>query len=136
MALWVPVTMLLAGALLSAMGAAGCARRDGPQRTYCLVRGTVTLDGEPLADGEIQFATPELGHLDVCFVKDGRFTGEVGPGLRSVKICSFRKGKVDPGSGDATQVNIIPARFSAESKLTAEVTTAGPNDFRFDITSK
>jgi hypothetical protein len=135
-AMIIPVRLLLVGAVLLAASGAGCGRRDGPQRTFYPIRGMVTLDGKPLAQGEIQFVTPELGHLDVCVVKDGRFTGEVGPGMRNVKICSFRKGKVDSGSGEATQINIIAARYSADSTLTAEVTAAGPNEFSFELLSK
>jgi hypothetical protein len=122
--------------LVLAMCGAGCGRRDGPKRVFRPVRGTIVLDGQPLAHGEIQFETPSLGHLDVCAVKDGRFAGEVGPGTRIVRICAFIKGKVDPGSGEPAQVNIVPARYSIDSKLTADVTASGPNEFHFEITSK
>jgi hypothetical protein len=132
----VPVRLLLIGAALLAMGGAGCGRRDGPQRTFHPVRGTVTLDGEPLPFGEIQFVTPSLGHLDACVIKNGRFTGEAGPGKRVVSFCAFKEGAKDPETGAAVRLNVIPPRYSTQSTMEADVTAEGPNEFVFELTSK
>jgi hypothetical protein len=135
-AMIIPVRLLLVGAVLLAASGAGCGRRDGPQRTFYPIRGTVTLDGKPLPYGEIQFVTPSLGHLDVCVIKNGRFTGQAGPGKRTVSFCAFREGAKDPETGAAIRLNVIPPRYSTESNVEADVTAEGPNDFAFDLTSK
>ena len=62
------------------------------------------------------------------------------------KISAFREGKAPAGAvamyGDkAAQMgfareNYVPAKYNTESKLTADVKTGGPNEFKFDLTSK
>src|SRR5262245_5381908 len=57
---------LLSGTLLLATGCGDPAARPVP------VEGTVTLEGQPVADGEVYFKTPGLVP-EVLPVRDGRF---------------------------------------------------------------
>ena len=123
--------------------ASGCGRRDGPARVLVFVSGTVTLDGQPLDQGEVHFISPdgrttEEGYfIDACIVKQGVFKGKTSAGERAVQIWSFKTSDAapDPVTGDKPlPINVIPSRFSENSTLSASVTESGPNRFTFDIT--
>ena len=107
-------------------------------RTYP-VSGTVTLDGEPLADGEIHFITRAEGALDIVPIQGGKFEGQAKAGKRRVEIHSFREGEPMapfPGADpEPTRVDIIPARYASLSELEEEVTKEGPNQFTFELVS-
>jgi hypothetical protein len=107
------------------------------EQTYP-VSGTVTLDGAPLADGEINFITRETAALDVLPIKNGKFEGQAKAGKRRVEIKAFREEEVVPMPGadpQRTRVNYIPPQYNANSKLTAEVTPDGANQFTFEVFS-
>ena len=95
------------------------------------------VDGKPMADGEIYFVLS--GQAPTTFpVKDGAFSGTGNVGKNAVEIRAYKIGTAllgDPNKSP-TKVNIIPARFSDLSKLTADVTEGGANDFKFEINSK
>jgi hypothetical protein len=120
----------------------GCTSSSSPhkEKTYP-VSGTVTFDGEPLADGEINFLGPELGLLDVAHITNGKFEGVAKAGNRRVEIKAFKEKAPEagaptmPGADQPTQVNYIPSCYNTDSKLTAQVTEQGPNQFKFDLTS-
>lgn len=104
------------------------------------VRGEVTLDGEPLADGEIAFVKVSEGIRDMLPIKDGKFQGEVLPGDRKVEIRAYRleKAGVEMYGDDApeTRVNYIPKKYNDQSDFTATITESGPNELQFAITSQ
>ena len=102
-------------------------------------------------------AIPELGSIvgDAEIVAGGSFSVSQAEGLVPGKYrvsVSQMKDVLKKGTGKKTQDSVtgemiedvdktitqesIPARFNAKSELTADVTDAGPNDFRFDVTSK
>jgi hypothetical protein len=124
---------LLAGLLLPAL-ALGC--QNGP--VMCDVSGTVTLDGQPVPDGEIIFqavnndVTPDVGQI-----KGGGFNLRVRVGPKRVLILSSKK---VPGKGlhgeDYILVRAIPPRYNDESILRADVSPQSDNKFTFDLTSK
>ncbi len=116
----------------------GCGQRATVDKAYP-VSGTVTLDGSPMPDGEIRFWAVEKGDFQTVPIKDGKFKGEAKAGKRKVEICAFRMGQDKVMSGlkvEGTRENIIPAKYNTQSKLTAEVKADGPNEFKFEITSK
>jgi hypothetical protein len=101
------------------------------------VSGAVTMDKKPIADGLISFRTIETGDLETMNIKDGQFRGNAKPGNRRVEIYTFRIQKGDFGGMPREfKQNLVPPRYSSESKLTANVTAEGPNQFTFDIESK
>ena len=71
---------------------AGCQRQRTFAPTYA-VRGSVTLDKKPLAEGKIAFISPESGDLQDLSIKDGRYDGQVRAGTRRVEIRAYRPRK-------------------------------------------
>lgn len=108
--------------------------------------GTVTLDGQPLESGCIQFRplAGTKGPTAGADVIDGKFIvptrGASFAGMFRVEITSARlTGRKVPspmGSGMIDErEQFLPARYNSESQLQAEVTAAGPNHFVFALTS-
>ncbi|TWT32773.1 hypothetical protein [Blastopirellula retiformator] len=122
--------------LLSAMVAALGCTPGKPEPTRVDVTGQVLIDGKPLDKGLIHFKTVSAGSIDSLDIVDGKFAGKVEPGSRRVEIAAFRPAAGGTPGMDAGEVNYIPAKYNSSSKLTADVTEAGPNDFKFDVTAK
>jgi hypothetical protein len=117
----------------------GCDKSAASQKR-AKVSGTVNLEGKPLLTGNITFDTKN-GEAPASFnIVDGKFEGMAPVGKNFVSITSFRKTsmkekmKMDgPGYDQPIDENILPARYSTDSKLEKEVTEKGPNDFTFDL---
>ncbi|MBN9118913.1 MAG: hypothetical protein J0I06_07100 [Planctomycetes bacterium] len=125
-----------AGAALFLVLAAliGCGK-SGPKLVP--VSGTVTYDGQPLPEGTVYFKTAQTGAMDTLPVKDGKFEGSAEVGERRVEVTAYRT-KVQDLNGMKGEIkeSLVPARFNANSTLTATVKADGPNTFKFDVTSK
>jgi len=107
------------------------------------VEGTVTLNGKPLAEGDIAFM-PE----DKKFggeggkIKDGRFKFKVRAGKNKVEIRATQEvpGKKAPSAAgpdappEAVRESIIPTKYNDQTTLEADV---GPEkkSFTFDLKS-
>ena len=131
---------LLLGATC-AVALTGCGGHDREP-----VHGTVTIDGQPLAEGQIVF-TPKPGTASPtagAMIKDGSYkvstTNEKFVGAFRVEITASRPdGRTVKGPRGETiegMSNYIPARFNTASELSAEVTASGPNQFNFPLQSK
>ncbi|MEY4178969.1 MAG: hypothetical protein RLY70_2543 [Planctomycetota bacterium] len=105
--------------------------------------GKVTLKGQPLAKGTIEFSTGEGGGpLSGGTIENGQYTipAESGlkPGTYTVRISSIEEAggsaPAAPGPESLTQVGkeVIPAEFNVNSSKTIEVKTSG-NTFDFAI---
>ena len=118
-----------------ACGLAGCAE---PEPSF-EVSGQVTLDGQPLAEGEIYFITAGMPP-EIMPIKDGRFAGKVQAGQRRVEVYAYRQAKLPPTatveSSTSARENFIPERYNSASALKEEVKKPGPNRFQFDLKSK
>jgi len=130
--------------VVSLMLLAGC----GSSSNRAELEGTVTLDGEPLESGNIQFLPmpgtggPSAGGK----ITDGSFMipSENGTfaGLMRVEMTSGRKTgrKIENpyarGHFEDEIVQHLPTRYNRESELTAEVVDSGPNRFEFSLTSR
>ena len=102
------------------------------------VRGTVTFDGRPVADGVISFVpdNPALAS-DAGRIEAGRFHVYAKPGPKRVEIRASRPVQSpDPRDPDGPNLreDFIPPRYNTETELTAEV-TASHNEFRFELHS-
>ena len=105
------------------------------------VHGTVTLDGKPLREGQISFATP--GQVpEIVPIEDGRFAGEVKPGEKRVEIAAYRPVRIPPeipasmrSLMEGGKENYLPKRYHSDSTLTETVRETGDNDFQFTLTS-
>jgi hypothetical protein len=109
-----------------------------PQVAQATVKGTVKLDGKPMEAGKVSFSLP--GEVpDTLDVNNGAFEGKAKIGKARVEVRAYKEGK-ETKMGDtiipASQENYIPAKWNSESKLEADVTKGGPNEFTFDVTSK
>jgi hypothetical protein len=103
------------------------------------VSGTVTLDGKPLADGDVMFANPAGGFPpDVLAVKNGAFKGMAKTGKAKVEIRAYRPATKKPTTAEsvAGPENYLPARFNTASTLTAEITATGLNPATFEVQAK
>ena len=127
--------MSVAAVLL--LGVLGC---GGGSETYD-VSGAVTLDGQPVKEGDIIFEASDgsIGS-DAGKIIDGKYSLEVKPGRKKVVIRSQRKvpGKSIEGAMgenlDETE-EAIPARYNESTELTAEVGSSSDNTFDFPLRS-
>ena len=107
------------------------------------VKGKVTLDGVPLANGKIVFDEGPSIPAAEFNIKDGAYAGQVQVGTKTVRISAFKEPASTPSKGapkgpgyETMQVNILPAKYHSGSKESREVKAGGPNEFDFAVTSK
>jgi hypothetical protein len=121
------------------IGGIGCTTESPQQST---VRGTVTLDGAPLADGLINFVAVDLQSPTVeAKIANGSFEVAVPPGekrveIRAPKVTGKKKVYDTP---DSPTVDIVeerlPARYNAQSELQMTV-VEGPQEKTFELQSR
>jgi hypothetical protein len=109
-----------------------------PAPPLASVKGSIKLDGEPMADGEIAFSVP--GETPKVFpISKGSFSGQANEGKNLVEVFLYKEGpplSTDP-KGPPTKINTLPPKYSgSESTLKAEVAAGNANDFKFEVTSK
>jgi len=135
-------------ALLTATVGCSESRDDLPREA---VSGSVTLDGELLPRGMIQFrpagAGPASGYAvgGGSTIEDGQFSIPRGLGLTpgqykvSINASTDRreartKGRVVQKSGLAKE--LIPSKYNSETELVAEVEKGGASNLKFELRSK
>jgi hypothetical protein len=123
--------------LLGGVVLAGCS--GSASEKMINVKGTVTLDEKPMPEGEIVFRTPGVPPYQIP-IKNGAFEGKSLPGKKVVEIRAFKPAPPPPPMPGAENepgvINYLPERYNDASKLEAEVTLSGPNEFEFKVTSK
>lgn len=101
------------------------------------VSGTVTLDGNPLADGELIFlapdnsATPSTGPI-----VEGKFKFRATYGLKKVQVNATKDTGRKEMDGWPIRESILPERYNTKTELTAEVKKSDKNEFTFTLTTK
>jgi hypothetical protein len=114
------------------------------------VSGTVTLDGQPLANGTIQFSpTTEGGGPTApsgggAKIEDGQFSIPRASGLvaGNYKTSISSAGKRDrtkpavPGKPAGLAKELVPAKYNAKTTLTAEIKKGGSYDLKYDLQSQ
>jgi len=119
----------------------------GSRSDRLAVSGEVTLDGVPLDEGAIRLTSTGTAKLFAsgATIKNGKFhvPQEKGlpPGTYRVEISSpdtraplvVYKGAPGEPALPPTAPERIPPEYNFNSKQTVEVTSAGDNDFKFDI---
>jgi hypothetical protein len=113
---------------------AGCSQEP---KTYP-VSGTVTLNGEPLKEGDVTFqSTDPAVSADAGKVVDGRFEFRARAGEKRVEI---RCSQVVPGRttpmGGPLRLEIIPPQYNDKSELTVNVSPDGRNEYEFKLDGK
>ncbi len=105
---------------------------DAPETAT--VKGTVTLDGKPLPEGNIVFDPIDgKGGSSAGVVKDGEFEFLSQFGSKRVSISDSRDSGIKGENGETVFESTIPEKFNNKSILTAEVKKAGENNFTFDL---
>ena len=117
--------------------ACGCSR--GP--AMGTVEGEVTLDGQPLAKGHLEF-TPVDGQTPTAgaIIENGKFTATIPVTKMGVKIHAPKviKGAYQAYPGAPREddvVEALPARYHEKSDITLDV-KAGRQEVRYDLKSK
>jgi len=140
-----PIIPRLCAALLLVLpaGLTGCSGSAGP--TLAAVKGEVTLDGQPLAQGRILFepAPGNTGPVAGASIINGRYDipadKGVAAGKQIVRINANKKtGKQVPGmSGEPIDelVEAIPPQYNAQSTLEREISPPAA-DLNFELSSK
>ena len=99
--------------------------------------GTVTIDGVPLAEGEIIFLAPDNSTTPSAGpITDGQFRFRATPGAKKVQVNATRDTGRKEADGWPIRESIIPARYNTKTELTADVKPKGSNEFKFELTSK
>ncbi|MDR1478595.1 MAG: hypothetical protein LBJ00_06600 [Planctomycetaceae bacterium] len=127
----------------------GC-NRDA--RRYASVSGTVTINGQPLSRGTIQFVPVADGYDGGGTIVQGKFTASVPFGECKVNISGeFFDDADENGNPRSTKKSVVngveqidepnakftvPPRYVSDSPLLAEVKTSGDNSFSFDVEVK
>lgn len=143
-----PRFIALAGllGLLAAAGLAGCggASDDLPRQA---VSGTVSFDGQPLAQGRIVFqpASDDAKVAAGAIIQDGRYAisrseGPT-PGSYQVSITSSApgaEGPAPPPGAEETKprkaaTELIPSQYNSKTTLTAKVEAGKDNTFPFEL---
>ncbi|QDS89818.1 hypothetical protein EC9_40190 [Rosistilla ulvae] len=130
--------LLIVVSSLAVIGCGGSGGRDLPKLGQ--VTGTVTLDGQPLADAVVSFQSKEAGRVASGGTDtDGNYTIyllndiEGAPvGTNQVMIVTAKPG--DDSIPGSAKPETLPAKYNAETELTADV-QPGDNEFNFDLTS-
>lgn len=125
-------------ALTVGLGLVGCGP-TGPKTVK--VSGKVTFNGEPVADGSIQFAGTGNDAASIA-IKNGEYGPvEVTLGQKKVviegmkKVGTLYRDEKDKSSAYDDVKPFLPAEFNRETKLTADIT--GPkSDLNFDLKGK
>jgi hypothetical protein len=114
----------------------GCKDSSSTAPGLVSVKGTVTLDGKPMAGGEVRFTAPGQS-LRTVEIKDGAFSGQAYPGKNRVDVVWDQDGPPNPmDPSSRIKVNTVAPQFwGPNSKLSADVGTSGATDLKFDVTS-
>jgi hypothetical protein len=132
--------LMVVGTLLGGCGAAD----DGLGRRA--ISGMVTLDGQPLAIGSIQFE-PQAGNTGTIVsgggvIRDGRYEiprdSGLRPGKYKVAISSAGDAQATggfepPGNRTPPPPENVPKKYNVATTLTAEIKPDSPNVFNFDL---
>lgn len=129
--------------LLSFSFLAGCGAPTGDRVPLA---GEVTLDGQPLDRGSIEFHPDGEGTITGGMILDGKFEIPANqgaePGKYIVRIFSSGDsiapepdGPPGPEGQDQISEERIPAKYNKETELRAEIGDEGAESLRFEVTS-
>ena len=107
--------------------AGGCTKKTKGNK----LTGTVTLDGEPLKEGVISFLDKATNEPDSAAISDGKYTANLLPGEKTVKITAQRvsgqspRDPRDPGAGmDDVFEQYIHENYNTKTKLSYKMEDA------------
>ena len=99
------------------------------------VSGTVLMDGQPLAEGEIIFEDPAKATTPAAEkIVNGKYSLKVLPGPKKVKILSSRlTGRPDPVMGMSAREQAIGPEYNEQTKLTADIKAGTQTGVDFEV---
>ncbi|WP_417848442.1 carboxypeptidase-like regulatory domain-containing protein [Thalassoglobus sp.] len=117
----------------------GCGSKNPLNRQS--VSGTVTLNGQPVESGSIEFQPQGAkGTMSGAVIADGKYSIATAqglpPGNYTVRIYSAdetAEREEVPGESNKLAVEKIPAKYNTESTLTKSVEAGKDNVFDFEI---
>jgi len=116
----------------------GCSGRTGPAPTAD-VKGTVTMDGKPLPEGELHFSVTGYPP-SVLKVANGTFKGQAPIGQNRVELFIYVDAPAHPkysAEGASGKMNTSPGKYwGPNTALDAGVSATSVNDLKFDLKSK
>ena len=120
--------------VLSTLVATGCGD-SGPRRYP--VSGTVTLDGQSIAEGRIRFIDPNMKRdADTGKIIDGKFQFKSTAGMRRVEIRVARDTGKKGDTGAPLYEEVVAPEFNTESTLEVEVSATGKNSYELAVNSR
>ena len=122
-----------------AVAVAGCGKSDGKAP----IKGSVTLDGEPLEDGRIELIpTDGKGTTTGADIHEGDFQLRADPGPKTVHITAQKVvGREknypnDPQSPEHDVIEqLIPARYNTRTELKCDIKAGKNDDLSFALES-
>jgi len=125
-------TALLAGCLLGCGGGGGT-----PKPAMSRVTGTVTLDGQPLADGVLVADPADKSGLPAqAAIVNGAFSFEATPGRKTVRVSRTEVSPEKDQYGEPISREVLPARYNALSELAEVVPDGAEAVWKLELTSK
>jgi hypothetical protein len=125
--------------VIAMVAMAGCAKRHA-EPVKAAVTGRVTLDGAPLATGEVFFISKKGESADRLAIKDGSFAGRVTVGPQAVQITSLKVvGKAPRMPGEVPVdvfENTLPAKYGPGSALVAEIKPGSNEPLVYELQSE
>ncbi len=123
--------------VLALVGHPGCGPAKPTAGAVANVRGTVSIDGKLVPAGEIHFGMLGVSPK-ILEIHNGAFAGEAPVGNNQVEVFIYVEGPPVEKYGGARQKQntTLPKYWGPNTTLSAEVSASGPNEFKFDITSK
>lgn len=124
--------------------AAGIGCDSGGPRLYP-VRGIVTVDDVPIAEGDILFVPEDRKQgPDHGRIKDGVFSFRAKEGKHRIEIRAYKSTPVPksppndlyPYVGEVHVIQFLPARFNDSSTLGAAVEPISGNEYAFHLANK
>jgi hypothetical protein len=124
-------------AVLVCVVVSGCSGGSNKAPATATVSGTVLLDNQPMAGGEVRFSVSGEP-TQIVEVKDGSFSGPVYIGKNHVEVVWEKDGAPNPTDPKAAamRVNVVSDKFSGPtSPLTADVDASGKSGLKFEVKS-
>jgi hypothetical protein len=124
------MTKVLTAILLGSLGfAAGCSSAEAE------VSGIVTVEGQPLREGDIIFEEVDQSVTPAAAkIVDGKYELRVLPGSKRVRINASRATKkIDPVMGSAARESMIAPEFNLRSTLKATITPGKNDKVNFEV---
>ena len=126
------------GVVLFVVTLLGCGPATGSRLP---VSGTISLKGQPIAQGTINFESKTGGIFTGGMITDGTYAvpAESGlePGTYLVRISAAEAGVADtdplPGESGPPQKELVPPEYNAQSNQEVEVKSGADNVFNFEI---